>query len=121
MFFYFILMFILFILIAYLKSPHFKGKVGEMQVSADVNNNLGEEYILLNNCTLPDQEQGTTQIDHILISPYGIFIIETKNYTGWIFGNARQNSGHRKFIKKAISFKILCIRNINIAKCWKWF
>ncbi|WDZ51929.1 nuclease-related domain-containing protein [Acinetobacter vivianii] len=105
MFFYFILMFILFILIAYLKSPHFKGKVGEMQVSADVTKNLGKEYILLNNCTLPDHEQGTTQIDHILISPYGVFIIETKNYTGWIFGNARQKQWTQKIYKKSYKFQ----------------
>lgn len=92
-----------------------------MQVSADVYKNLGEEYILLNNCTLPDHEQGTTQIDHILISPYGVFIIETKNYTGWIFGNARQKQWTQKIYKKVISFKTLCIRTINIPKYWKRF
>ena len=30
---------------------------------------------------------GTTQIDHILISEYGIFIVETKNLQGWVFGS----------------------------------
>lgn len=29
----------------------------------------------------------TTQIDHIVVSNYGIFVIETKNYKGWIIGN----------------------------------
>jgi hypothetical protein len=29
----------------------------------------------------------TTQIDHIVVSNYGIFVIETKNYKGWIMGN----------------------------------
>ena len=43
-----------------------------------------EKYTLLNDCTLPDEENLTTQIDHILLSPYGIFVIETKNYKGWI-------------------------------------
>ncbi|HKK29952.1 MAG TPA: NERD domain-containing protein [Alphaproteobacteria bacterium] len=33
---------------------------------------------------------GTTQIDHILVSPYGIFIVETKNLKGWIFGSENQ-------------------------------
>ncbi len=32
-----------------------------------------------------------TQIDHILISNFGIFCIETKAYQGWIFGNANQD------------------------------
>ena len=30
---------------------------------------------------------GTTQIDHLIVSPYGVFIVETKNIKGWIFGS----------------------------------
>lgn len=41
---------------------------------------------LLNNITL-QLEDGTTQIDHILISRFGVFVIETKHYSGWIFGD----------------------------------
>jgi hypothetical protein len=41
---------------------------------------------LLNNITLKI-DNGTTQIDHILVSRHGIFVIETKHYTGWIFGD----------------------------------
>lgn len=44
------------------------------------------DYHLLNNITLPFQD-GTTQIDHILISTKGIFIFETKHYAGWIYGS----------------------------------
>ena len=82
MLFYFIFIIIILAVLTYLKSPYFKGKMGELMVAVHVDKALGDEYILLNNCTIPDQEQGTTQIDHILISPYGVFIIETKNYTG---------------------------------------
>jgi len=82
---YFIFFIIILSIITYLKSPYFKGRIGELMVKAHVEKGLGEEYMLLNNVTIPDSEQGTTQIDHILISPYGVFIIETKNYTGWIF------------------------------------
>ena len=32
---------------------------------------------------------GTTQIDHVLVSRYGIFVIETKHYSGWIFGDQK--------------------------------
>ena len=35
---------------------------------------------------MPD---GTTQIDHIFVSHYGVFVVETKNTSGWIFGNER--------------------------------
>ena len=46
------------------------------------------KFHLLNNLTIPIQD-GTTQIDHILISTKGIFVIETKNYSGWIFGDEK--------------------------------
>lgn len=42
---------------------------------------------LLNNVTLRTTD-GTTQIDHILVSRFGVFVIETKHYTGWLFGDA---------------------------------
>ena len=35
-------------------------------------------------------KNGTTQIDHLLVSPYGLFIVETKNRKGWIFGSEDQ-------------------------------
>jgi len=35
-------------------------------------------------------KNGTTQIDHLLVSPYGVFIVETKNIKGWIFGSENQ-------------------------------
>lgn len=44
-------------------------------------------YKPLNNVTL-QTANGTTQIDHILVSRHGIFVIETKNVDGWIFGDA---------------------------------
>ena len=105
MLFYFIFIIIILVVLTYLKSPHFKGKMGELMVAVHVDKALGDEYILLNNCTIPDQEQGTTQIDHILISPYGVFIIETKNYTGWIFGSARQKQWTQKIYKKSYKFQ----------------
>lgn len=43
-------------------------------------------YHALNNIYLPTFGRGITQIDHIIISIYGIFVIETKNYNGWIYG-----------------------------------
>jgi len=45
-------------------------------------------YFPLNNLTLPTTS-GTTQIDHVLVSKYGIFVVEAKNIDGWIFGDER--------------------------------
>lgn len=86
--------------------PFLKGKVGELAVAVHVKLYLKDpSYILLNDCTLPDEQSGTTQIDHILLSPYGIFIIETKNYTGWIFGGERQKMWTQKIYKKSYKFQ----------------
>ena len=86
--------------------PFIKGKVGEFAVALHVKLYLKDvQYILLNDCTLPDEQSGTTQIDHILLSPYGIFIIETKNYKGWIFGSERQKLWTQKIFKKSYKFQ----------------
>lgn len=47
------------------------------------------DYHLMNHITL-QLSDGTTQIDHILVSRFGVFVIETKDYSGWIFANAQQ-------------------------------
>jgi len=46
------------------------------------------DYHLLNNITLPF-EDGTTQIDQILVSTRGIFVIETKHYSGELLANEK--------------------------------
>lgn len=69
----------------------FKGWFGETMTNTAIWIALDENiYHRLNNVTLPKNETMTTQIDHIIVSKYGIFVIETKNYQGWIFGNAKQ-------------------------------
>ncbi|OTG74415.1 NERD nuclease [Acinetobacter terrae] len=97
-----------FVAIAIIKAfkPFIKGKVGELAVALQVKLYLKDpQYILLNDCTLPDEQAGTTQIDHILLSPYGIFIIETKNYKGWVFGSERQKMWTQKIFKKSYKFQ----------------
>jgi hypothetical protein len=47
------------------------------------------DYHLMNHVTLKFQG-GTTQIDHILVSRFGVFVIETKDHKGWIFGDPAQ-------------------------------
>lgn len=68
-------------------SPENIGKYGEKRVAWKLDW-LSNEYVTLNDVLLPTN-YGTTQIDHIVISPYGIFVIETKNYKGWILGNEK--------------------------------
>lgn len=79
--------------------------MGEFAVAVHVKLYLKEPYILLNDLTLPDAEGGTTQIDHIVLSPFGIFVIETKNYKGWIFGGERQKQWTQKIYKQSFKFQ----------------
>lgn len=85
--------------------PDLKGKIGEWTVQRQAKQHLDERYILLNDLTLPDQDGGTTQIDHVLLSPFGVFVIESKNYKGWIFGSARQKMWTQKIYKKSYQFQ----------------
>lgn len=66
-------------------SAKIKGKVGEFEVSSILAALSKNEYRVFNNITLPSK-YGSTQIDHVVISIYGIFVIETKNYKGLIYG-----------------------------------
>ena len=61
-------------------------------------------YHLLNNVTLP-VDDGTTQIDHILVTRYGIFVIETKHYTGWLFANPSSPNWTQVIYKKNFKFQ----------------
>lgn len=56
------------------------GKAGELAVT-DALKALPNEYVLLNDLMLPD---GRGNVDHLVIGPNGIFVIETKNYSGYV-------------------------------------
>jgi len=74
--------------VALLQSPWFKGLLGEWQVKTKSRRKLpADTYHAFHDVTLVD-DTGSTQIDHLFVSPYGLFVVETKNYKGWIFGSA---------------------------------
>lgn len=60
------------------------GKFGEEQVSS-ILEDLPNDYKIFNDIYIYLKDK-TVQIDHIIISKYGVFVIETKNYSGWIYG-----------------------------------
>ena len=65
---------------------------GEAAVSSYLMTSLPlDKWHLLNNITLKVDDH-TTQIDHILVSTFGVFVIETKHYSGWIFGDVNSKS-----------------------------
>ncbi len=116
----------------YVSSPTVIGAEGERRVNSTLRKKLDEQdYILLEDLTLPTAE-GTTQVDHVVLSRYGIFVIETKNMSGWIFGSKnqarwtqvmrrhksqfqnplRQNYHHVKVIQDLLSIKLNQLENL---------
>ena len=79
---------IFFVICLVLKSlwPRIKGYMGEAVVKMKLSSLDEEKYSVMNNLVLENSGGSTysTQIDHLVISTYGIFSIETKNYKGLI-------------------------------------
>ncbi len=68
--------------------PFIKGKLGEHKVSKLLKKLTKKNGVFINNLTIGNEASSKThQIDHVLISTKGIFSIETKNYSGRIYGN----------------------------------
>lgn len=96
---------LLLIMLAFLKSPFMKGVLGEFQVNLAAQFFLDKKiYRLFKNVTLPT-EHGTTQIDHVIVSQYGVFVIETKNMKGWIFGSPQQKTWTQKIYRHTNQFQ----------------
>ena len=95
----------LIILTILIKSSWFKGVLGEWQVNLLISCFLDKKsYHLIKNVTLPTTE-GSTQIDHIVVSQFGIFVIETKNMKGWIFGREHQKQWTQKVFRNSFKFQ----------------
>ena len=99
----FIIVCILVIVFAILK-PQIKGAIGESVVASILSGLPKEEYRVLNNVMLRTG-YGTTQIDHIVVSIYGIFVIETKNYKGWITGSEYGDYWTKNMYGKKYTFR----------------
>ena len=82
-------LFLAFCVIAKLLLPRLKGAMGESAVKIKLNSLDKEKYKIINNLVLENKQGNTktTQIDHLVVSKYGIFSVETKNYKGWIYGS----------------------------------
>jgi len=94
------------VLAGLLRSPRFKGWRGERAVQAAIRRQLNPLiYVDMHNVTLPTADGGSTQIDHLIFSPYGLFVLETKNYQGWIFGTEKQREWTQQIFRKRSRFQ----------------
>jgi hypothetical protein len=97
-------------------SPAMKGRAGEARLRRELDDVLCDEtFSFLHDLTLPDYD-GTCQIDHVLVSPFGVFVIETKNYNGWIFGSERNRMWTHTFHRKKYQFQNPLHQNYNHVK-----
>lgn len=107
--------------------PRLRGYMGEFWVKRELKNLPKENYIVLNDIMIKG-ESGTCQIDHLVISQFGVFVIEMKNYYGLILGDEygdkwihcigrskryfqnpiHQNYGHMKALENLLNLNDYC-------------
>ena len=72
----------------------YRGSYGEWLTEYKIEKNITGYYQMFKNIYVPyltkDKEERTTEIDIIIIHETGLYIIESKNYSGWIFGSENQ-------------------------------
>ncbi|WP_230980724.1 nuclease-related domain-containing protein [Rossellomorea arthrocnemi] len=70
-----------------------KGELGEYKIDIQLDQ-LPKDYRHLSDLLIPNPKakSGYSQIDHVVITPYAIFVIETKNYQGTIYGGKDRNT-----------------------------
>lgn len=81
-----------------------KGASGEKIVAWKLSKLGRKKYNIINNVQIKSGGR-TSQIDHIVVSAYGIFVIETKHYAGWIFGHEKAEYWTQTIFAKKTKFR----------------
>lgn len=89
--------------------PKIRGFFGEFWIKKELKK-LPKEYRVLNNIMIKINKK-THQIDHIVVSKYGIMVIETKNYYGLIKGNEYDEKWTQYLGKKKYKFLNPIVQN----------
>ena len=94
--------------IPYFSVMYDAGRYGEYKIYKELRGYEQNGARFLFNVYVPKENGGTTEIDIIMISHNGIFVFESKNYSGWIFGSERNKmwyqtlpTGRRKSHKES--------------------
>lgn len=77
---------------SYLSVYFDKGKLGEYDIYRYLKRFESDVVKFLFNVYVPKEDGTTTEIDVLMICPKGIFVFESKNYSGWIFGSEQQKN-----------------------------
>ena len=84
------IMFLFISIILYINRKKIIGKAGEYWTKQELEKLDKTKYMVINDITLKSNGH-THQIDHIVVSRYGIFVIETKQINGYIKGSEYDN------------------------------
>ena len=105
------------VLVSFLKLNVVKGWFGEKITSAGMWALLDTDiYRRIDDLIVPARN-GTTQIDHVLVSVHGIFVIETKNIKGWIFGSPENDNWIQSIYGKKRQFQNPMKQNYRHVRC----
>lgn len=86
------------------------GRTGERRVQRLLRQGLDRStYLALHNVTLPlpggQGRRASTQIDHVVLSPFGVFAIETKNLAGRIEGSEHAAQWTQHLQRRSYTFQ----------------
>ena len=96
---------------------NFKSWLGELEIRFIYWIALDKKiYHKFYNITLPTFDGGSTQIDYIIASVYGIFVIKIKTMNGWIYGQEKEPTWTQVFFKKKYIFQNPILQNYKHTK-----
>lgn len=72
-----------------------KGRLGEYLTYKHLHSAEKNGARFLFNVYIPKGEEETTEIDVLMIHAKGLFVFESKNYSGWIFGSENQKNWYQ--------------------------
>ena len=96
------------------------GFVGEKMVAVRLKRLSKERYRVFNDLILATGKTATTQIDHLVVSVYGLFVIETKNYTGWIYGKEGARNWTQNLYGNKAEFYNPVLQNAGHIRSLRW-
>lgn len=93
------------LIVALARSPTVLGRIGEHKVDRALREALdASEYRIYSDVMLPSLD-GTTQIDHVVVSCLGVFVIETKNFRGLVVGSPRSTQWSQRRGRRSYPFQ----------------
>jgi hypothetical protein len=81
---------------AFMKVMKDTGLIGEYYTAKKLDKIPGYHKMLVN-AYIPKEKGGTTEIDVLFLHETGIYVLESKNYSGWIFGKESDKSWTQTF------------------------